>query len=356
MEGAQDMVTLGADTHKATHTVVAVDEVGRPIGELTVPATPAGHRRLIAWSARFEERRFALEDVRHLSRRLEADLIRAGERVVRVPTRLMGQARRSGRTRGKSDSIDALATARAALREERLPEAFLEGIERELRVLVDHREDYVAERTRFENRLLWDLHELVPGCQIAPRALSRIKHLERLSQVLAPLEGVVAEVARERLAHIGQLTARINALEIEIARRVKEVAPTLLDLEGCGPLTAAKIVGETAHASRFHSPAAYARLNGTAPIPASSAVNGRHRLNRGGNRQLNCALHRIAVTQIRLSGRGRAYVEHRKAGGDTKTEAIRALRRRISDEVFRRLLTDERARSIRPQTCLSVAA
>ena len=123
------MVTLGADTHKATHTVVAIDEVGRPLGEVTVPATAAGHRELVAWASQFEERRFALEDVRHLSRRLEADLIKAGERVVRVPTRLMGQARRSGRTRGKSDSIDALATARAALREEHLPEAVLEGIE-----------------------------------------------------------------------------------------------------------------------------------------------------------------------------------------------------------------------------------
>jgi len=349
------MVTLGADTHKATHTVVAIDEVGRPLGEVTVPATAAGHRELVAWASQFEERRFALEDVRHLSRRLEADLIKAGERVVRVPTRLMGQARRSGRTRGKSDSIDALATARAALREEHLPEAVLEGIERELRILVDHREDYVAERTRFENRLLWDLHELVPGYQIPPRALSRRKHLEHLGQVLSPFEGVVADVARERLEHIRQLTARINALESEIIRRVKEIAPTLLALQGCGGLTAAKIVGETAHAGRFHSSAAFARTNGTAPIPASSALNGRHRLNRGGNRQLNCALHRIAVTQVRMHGRGRIYVERRKALGDTKTEAIRALRRRISDEVFRRLLADERARSLTP-ACMPAAA
>jgi transposase len=350
------MVTLGADTHKATHTVVAIDEVGRPIEEFTVAATPVGHRELLAWAAKFEERCFALEDVRHLSRRLEGDLVRAGERVLRVSTRLMGSARRSGRTRGKSDSIDALAVARAALSERDLPEAFLEGIERELRLLVDHREDYVAERTRYENRLLWDLHELLPGTPVTPRSLSRLSGLEHVEDLLAPCTGLVAELARERLERVRDLTVRINALEALIAKRVKAVAPTLLALEGCGVLSAAKIVGETAHAGRFRSRAAYARMNGTAPIPASSALNGRHRFNRGGNRQLNCALHRIAITQIRLGGRGRDYYERRRAQGDTKTEAIRALRRRISDEVFSRLLIDERPLNHRSSDCVPVAA
>jgi transposase len=349
------MVTLGADTHKATHTVVAIDEVGRPIGEITVAATAAGHRQLLAWASQFEERCFALEDVRHLSRRLEADLVRSGEHVVRVSTRLMGSARRSGRTRGKSDPIDALATARAALRESNLPEAFLEGTERELRLLVDHREDYVAERTRFENRLLWDLHELLPGTVVASRSLSRLTGLERVAQLLASCEGLVADLARERLERVRELTLRINALEAQITKRIRTVAPTLLDLEGCGALTAAKIVGETAHARRFRSRAAFARLNGTAPIPASSALNGRQRLNRGGNRQLNCALHRIAITQVRIGARGQTYYEHRRARGDSKTEAIRALRRRISDEVFSRLLIDEAKQDRRPG-CIPVAA
>lgn len=350
------MVTLGVDTHKATHTAVAIDQVGRPIAHATVPATPAGHRELIAWAAEFDERCFALEDVRHLSRGLEGDLIRAGEHVVRVSTHLMVQERRSGRIRGKSDPIDALATARAALREGNLPPARLDGIERELRLLIDHREDYVAERTRYENRLLWDLHELLPGQRLVPRALSRLKHLEAVRALLAPFEGIVADIAKERLEHIVELTRRINALEAEITRRVKVIAPTLLELQGCGPLTAAKIVGETAHAGRFRSRAAYARMNGTAPLPASSALNGRHRLNRGGNRQLNCALHRIAITQIRNEGLGKTYFEHRRELGDSKTEAIRALRRRISDEVFRRLRMDEQSRTSCHPVCVPVAA
>jgi transposase len=142
------MVMLGADTHKCTRTIVAIDEVGRRLNETTVPATPSGHRTLLSWAEQFSERRWALEDVRHLSRRLEADLLRAGEHVVRAPTRLMGEARRAGRKRGKADPIDALATARAAQREPDLSGAFLDGEKRELHLLVDHREDSVATQLR----------------------------------------------------------------------------------------------------------------------------------------------------------------------------------------------------------------
>jgi transposase len=349
------MVILGADTHKRSHTVVAIDQAGRELSQKTVPATPAGHRQLIAWAVQFGDRQFALEDVRHLSRRLEQDLLRAGEHVVRVPTRLMGAARRGGRERGKSDPIDALATARAALREQ-LPEAFLDGAERELHLIVDHREDYVAERTRTENRLLWDLHELFPGLEVKPRSLDRAKTLAEVEALLAPLSGVVADIARERLADVRRLTARINDLEREIARRTATLAPSLLELGGCGPLTAAKLVGETARARRFRSRAAFARTNGTAPIPVSSGRNDRLRLNRGDNPQLNCALHRIAVTQMRVGDRGRTYIEHRLEIGNTKTEAIRALRRRISDEVFRRLIADETIRNEKLPGCIPVAA
>jgi transposase len=302
------------------------------------------------------DRRWALEDVRHLSRRLEADLIKASEAVVRVPTRLMGAARRSGRERGKSDPIDALATARAALREPGLSAAVLEGPEREVRLLVDFREDYVAERTKLENRLLWDLHELTPGHVVAPRSLGRAKTLAELELLLEGASGLVAEIAKERLQRIRDLTVRINSLERDITARTAELAPSLLELQGCGPLTAAKLVGESANVGRFRSRAAYARLNGTAPIPVSSGNHDRHRLNRGGNRQLNCALHRIAITQMRLTGRGHDYIEHRLKSGDTKTEAIRALRRRISDEVFRRLVADEAARSTPAPGCVPAAA
>lgn len=335
------MVIFGIDSHKRSHTVVAVDETGRKLGEKTVPATGDGHLELVAWAARFPERTWAQEDCRHLSRRLERDLLAAGERVLRVPPKLMAGARRSGREPGKSDPIDALAVARAALREPDLPVARLDGPERDLRLLVDHRDDLVAERTRDQARLRWHLHELDPGNEPKPRSLDRAKVLAALETRLAGLEGTVARLARTLVARIRSLTAEIDALAREIAGLVRTLAPSLLALRGCGELSAAKLVGETAGVGRFRSRAAFARHNGSAPVPVWSGNDVRHRLSRGGNRQLNAALHRIAITQVRIGAEGRRYFEQRIAAGDTKTEAYRALRRRISDEVYRRMRDDD---------------
>jgi transposase len=334
------MVVLGVDAHKRTHTVVAVDEVGRKLGERTVAATPEGHLEVVRWAAQWPERRFALEDCRHVTRRFEADLLAAGEPVVRVPTRLMAGERRGGRERGKSDPIDALAVARAALREPDLPAAQLEGPTRDLRLLVDHRDDLVAERSRLQNRLRWHLHELFPGLEIRLKGLRAFRTLGELEERLQEYTGTVAAIARELVARCRELTVRANELEREITRLVRQIAPTLLELPGCGVLSAAKIVGEVAGVARFPSKAGFARWNGTAPIPVWSGNDRRFRLNRGGNRQVNAALHRIAITQWRGVGPGRAYVTHRLASGDGKTEALRLLRRRLSDEVFRRLRAD----------------
>ena len=157
------MVVLGTDAHKRSHTVVACNEVGAEIGTVTVAATAQGHLRLVKWAAKWTQKRWVIEDCRALSRRLEADLLAVGERVVRVPPKLMAGARRSTRTRGKSDPIDALAVARAALREPDLPVARLDGPDREVRVLVDYRESLVRDRTAAQNRLRWRLHESNPA-------------------------------------------------------------------------------------------------------------------------------------------------------------------------------------------------
>jgi transposase len=351
------MVIIGVDAHKRTHTFVAIDEAGRKLAERTLAATTDGHFEALEWASQWDERRFALEDCRHLTRRLEGDLLRAGEAVVRVPTRLMADTRRSSRQPGKSDPIDALAVARAALRELDLPVAQLDGETRRLRLLVDHRDDLVAERTRIQSRLRWHLHELFPGREIAaPKALKRFHVLDEVAELLLEFDGTVAEIARELVVRTRELTVRANELEREITVIVRVLAPTLLELPGCGVLSAAKIVGETAGARRFRSKAAFARWNGSAPIPVWSSNTVRHRLNRGGNRQVNAALHRIAVTQWRGLGPGRAYATMRMAAGDTKTEALRALRRRLSDVVFRLLLADEGVRRDEGERELSVAA
>jgi transposase len=232
--------------------------------------------------------------------------------------------------------------ARAALREPNLPVARLDGPAREVRLLVDHREDLVGERTRVQSRLRWHVHELFPGFEIPSRSLRHEPMLTLLDNRLRGLQGTVAVLARELVARCRALNLRAAELEREIGRIMRRMAPTLLALPGCGEFGAAKIVGETAGAGRFRSKAAFARWNGTAPIPVWSSNDTRQRLNRGGNRQVNTALHRIAITQWRGLGPGQTYVQRRMEAGDTKTEALRLLRRRISDEVYRRLLADER--------------
>jgi transposase len=335
------MVTIGADLHKRTHTVVAVDEHGRRLAERTARATPAGHLELLRWARAFGERRWALEDCRQLSRRLERDLLVAGEAIVRVPPKLMAGARKGTREPGKSDPIDALAAARAALREPDLPIARLDGPERDPRLLVDRREDLVKQRTAEQNRLRWHLHELLPGEEPAARSLARRRVLDALEARLADMEGTVASIAADLVTRIRELTIAIDRLGREIGALVADLAPTLLGLRGCGPLSAAKLVGEVANVTRFRSASAFARHNGTAPVPVWSGNTTRHRLSRGGNRQINAALHRIAITQLQRPGRSRDYVAKRMRDGDTKTEAIRALRRRISDEVYRRMRRDD---------------
>ena len=351
------VVMVGIDVHKQTHCAVAVDEAGRQLGlPLTVRATDAGHRQLLRWVRReFAEDtvEFAVEDCRHLTARLERALLDAAAPVVRMPPKLMAQARSSARTRGKSDPIDALAIARAALREPNLPCAEHTHASRELKLLVDRREDLVEVRTKAQNRLRWHLHELDPGIDPAARGLDRGTELNRIQARLEGLpESLVRRLAVEILADIRELTGRINALEKEITGLVTEQAPQLLALPGCGPLTAAKLVGETANPARFRSEACFAMHAGVAPIPASSGKTNRHRLARGGNRQLNAALHRIAVTQTRLDGLGRAYYQRRRAHGDTTMEALRALKRRLARVVFNLLRPTPAATGI----CLPAAA
>ena len=336
------MVGLGIDAHKQTHTVVAVDEAGRQLGvRMTKSTSTAAHLDLVRWADQFGPvRRWAVEDCRHLSRRLEADLLAAGETITRVPPKLVAHCRDSARTYGKSDPIDALAVARAALREPGLPAARLDGPERELRLLTDHREDLVAERTRAICRLRWHLHELDPDWDPGPRTLNRKHTIAAVAGKLEAMTGLVARLAADLAARIASLTAQINALEKEIAVLVRQLAPSLLALPGAAELTAAKIVAETAGTDRFKSKDAFARHNGTPPLPVWAAGRRRHRLSRTGNRQLNCVIHRIAVTQIRCCPDAQAYLKRHMSAGDSKIEALRALKRRLSDIVYRKLLAD----------------
>ena len=336
------MIVIGIDPHKKTHTAAAVDSAtGEFLAELTVPGTDDGHEQLRSWAHELARERalgFAVEDCRHVSGRLERRLIDRGERVVRVPPKLMGRARRSQRQSGKSDAIDALAVARAALREPDLPTAQLDREARELKLLLSHREDLVCERTAQIQCLRWHLHDVAADLEPNPRALRSERARRSLAQRLARREqSVEVAIARELLSRIAAISRRERALQEEIRERVRAYAPVLLELPGCGELTAAKLIAEIAGARRFRSDAQLARHAGCAPLEASSGARPRHRFSRRGNRQLNCAFHRIAVTQARIHPDARIYLERKRAEGKSTREALRALKRHLVRAVWQAL-------------------
>jgi transposase len=334
------VIVVGIDPHKQTHTAVAIDAAtGRMLGELTVRARTPGFERLVEWARGLEQdRTFAVEDGRHVSGALERHLIARGERSVRVPPRMMGEARRTERVAGKSDPVDATAVARAALRHPELPGATLAGIEREIGLLVAHRESLVRERTDRICKLRWLLHDIDPELAPPLRTLDRFKVLDGLAKTLGALEpSVDVEICLELVARCREITVRERELSHRIDRLVRTHAGALLEIPGCAALSAAKIVAEAAQVGRFPTEGHFARYAGTAPVPASSGARHRQRFNRRGNRQLNAAIHRIAVTQIRIHEPARDYVAGKRAEGKTKTEAIRALKRHITRVVFKTL-------------------
>jgi transposase len=339
------VIVVGIDPHKQTHTAVAIDAAtGRVLGELTVKARTPGFERLVGWARGLDEqRRFAVEDGRHVSGHLERYLIGRGETSVRVPPRMMGESRRADRVSGKSDPVDATAVARAALRHPELPEATLAGPERDIGLLVAHREMLVNERTDRICKLRWLLHDIDPDLAPPLRTLGRFTTLDRLAGTLGELESSVqVEICREIVARCRELTVRANELERQIRALVDAQAPALLEIPGCAALTAAKILAEAAQVERFPTEGHFARYAGTAPVPASSGARHRQRFNRRGNRQLNAAIHRIAGTQLRIHEPAKDYMAKKRAEGKTKTEALRALKRNITRVVFKTMTSMSR--------------
>jgi len=298
VEEAVWMIVIGLDVHKQTVAAVAVDAAGRPLDEQTIVV---GSDELLGWaSALGGERLWAVEDCRQLTGWLKRQLLDLGELLVRVPPKLTVPERRAGRTRGKSDPIDALAIARAALRERDLSRPRPgEQAYREIKLLVDHRDDLVDERRRTQQRLRWHLHRLDPTF-VPLRMLARSSHLERVSRWLGRQEEQLqVRLARELVARCRSLNRAISELDQELEQRTAQTAPALLELPGCAAVTAAKLLAEIGPIDRFRSDAQLARHGGVAPLEASSGRVQRHRLDRGGNRQLNAALYRIAITQSR---------------------------------------------------------
>jgi transposase len=337
------MVVCGIDPHKSTLTAVTADEVGRKQTQRTVPARPDAWFGLLVWArGQADEVLWAIEDGRGLAGGLIRYLLAAGQCVVLVPPKLMARARASARTRGKSDPIDALAIARAAQREDGLPVAHLDQDALDVRLLVDHHDTLVEQRTATINRLRWHLYDLDPALE-ASATLTSTRGQHRLAERLRALPASVRQaLAVELLADITALTGRIRDLEQHIGALVRPMAPTLLAVTGIGVLTAAKIIGETGGITRFPTSAVFAAHNGTAPIPIWTGNKPQFRLSRSGNRQLNAALHRMAITQLRHHPPARDYVDRylQRRPHATRKAALRALKRHLSDVVYKALITD----------------
>jgi transposase len=331
------VIVVGVDAHSQTHTAAAVNAAtGEQLAVREVRAREDGHLALLEWARQFDgDRTWALEDCRNLSGALERVLLEAGERVLRVPPKLMACERKKSRSFGKSDSIDALAIARAALREPDLPEAREPGFERELGLLSDHRDDLIQEGTRYQRRLRWHLHEIDPDLAPAARGAAKRTNVDRLARQLARMDQTAqVRICRELVRRIRELAKRVSELDRELAGLVRE-QNTALEIPGCGVITAARILAEVGDVERFSTEAKLASYAGVAPLDASSGRQKRHRLNRTGNRQLNRAIFTIALTQIRIHTPARDYMSRRIAEGKTHREALRALKRHLIRTIYR---------------------
>jgi transposase len=327
------MGVVGIDTHKATLAACAIDDVGQVLGERTFPNAPGGFEALLGWLRELGDvSRIGLEGSAGYGAAAARFLLAAGLPAVEVPPQLSHRERIRTRRAGKSDPGDALAIARVALREPELPPVRIADASRELQLLVEARDDLAAEATRVRNRLHADLVVLAPGYGAVAANLVAEKHRRTAGRLLRGRPGVQAELARGRLARLGRLASEIRELDRRIAGMVAD--HPLRSLWGAGPLVTAKLLGEVGDVSRFRSADAFAMLAGVAPIPASSGQVSRMRLNRGGNRQINRALHGIALAQVRTYPPAQAFVARKQAEGKSWREALRALKRHLARIVF----------------------
>jgi transposase len=336
------MLVIGLDVHKDSLAAVAVDHAGRQVGCGTFDNTDDGHRLLLAWANTHGVRlRIGMEPSGGVARQLAHSLETAGHVVAEVQPRLSrGEAKRL-RTRGKTDPSDALAIARVVLREPNLPPVRQAGVSEDLKLLVDYRDQLFNERTRIANRLHADMAIAYPGYQrTLGRVLTSRRALLAAQALIEDDQSCRADLSRRRIERLLALDTESKALQRQIAHLVRQSDTTLMDVCGIGPIVAARILGEVGDVRRFPTEATFAATNGTAPIAASSGRTERHRLNRGGNRRLNYALYVIAITQTRHEPRAAAYLAKRRAEGKTRREALRSLKRHLSNVVYRRLMAD----------------
>jgi transposase len=336
--------SIGVDSHKCSLAAAAVDELGRVIGVREFPNDPQGHLALLAWARDHETpRAIGVKGSGNYGAALCRALSSAGERVLEVPATLTFRERRRKGSQGKSDQVDAVAIARVVARGEVLPSPRRARALADLKLLSDYRDQLLCARTQLANRVHRDLVILRPGYQQVVPNLVGAKHLSRAASLVKADPSVRAELVRRRIAELRRVSNEIAETKARLRKALAESGTTLTEVPGIGPLIAAKILGEVGDVDRIRSQAAFAMMAGTAPLIASSGMSSRHRLNRGGNRKLNFALHYMALVRYRSDEDTRRYIERRRAEGKTFKEAMRCLKRHLCNVVYRQMISDWRA-------------
>jgi transposase len=338
-------VFAGIDTHKDTLAVAVVDQVGLPVARVEEPNTRAGCVRIGELLATHHVTRVGVEGSGHYGRCVAAYLVldwdQSGVAVLEVPTSMTSRERGARPSKGKTDPVDAVAIARITMRESDLPPVRLAvGDAADLRVLLDYREDLVAERRDLVNRIHGDLTGLFPGYHHQIPNLVYKVCLTAAQRLLVGDTRVRAEVARRRLERVLEIDRETAELKQRIAGLVSASGSSLTSIYGVGPIIAGRFLAEVVDINRYRGRNAFASANGTAPLAASSGRTQRHRYNPGGNRRLNHCLYTIAITQARADTEGRAYYLRKREAGKTSKEALRCLKRRLSDIVYSTMRRD----------------
>jgi transposase len=338
-----DDVLIAVDPHKASNTAAVLDPVTKTLIESARFANSIdGYVQLTSFAARWELRRWAVEGCHGAGRSLAQRLAADGEMVLDVPAKLAARVRVYSRGHGrKTDKDDAVSVGLAAIDGTGVLPVTCDDALVSLRLLCDRREELAAQRTQAVSRLHRLLAELTPGGMRRELSANKAQALLARIRPTGDVAAVRVHIARDHLADIRALDARLKYIGAQIATLVAASGTGLTGLFGVGPVIAGRILAEVSDVARFATKDAFASYNGTAPIDVSSGDQVRHRLSRAGNRRINHALHMMAVTQIRYpTTPGRLYYEQKRREGKTPKEALRCLKRRLSDLVYRQLLAD----------------
>jgi transposase len=339
-------VVIGVDPHKASNTLVVIDRDERVLTQQRFTNDKAGYRRMKTFVRDYRDRVWAVEGARGVGAGLAQRLVAEGEPVLNVPAKLSARVRALGGGSGrKTDNADAFAVAVAGLRSRDLQPVRPDDATEILGLLTNRRQQLVEARITTVNRLHEVLCQLIPGGAKKSLRASTARTMLSAVRPRAAVGKARKQLALDHIIDLERLDGQLKELKTQIAEVVTEQRSTLVEIVGVGPLGAGKVIAEVIDVRRFPSKAHFASYTGTAPVDVSSGDNDRHRLNRGGNRRLNHVLHVAAVCQSRMPGEGQDYYRRKRAAGKTHLEALRCLKRRLSDVLYRHLVADLAAKS-----------